>query len=584
MPLRNSQMSSGGTGAHRARSALTDAKKNGISFVNISPIRSDVAADLDAEWIAARPGSDVALMLAIAHELLSNNWHDRSFLDRYTTGFDTFARYLTGQSDGIVKSAAWAADISNVPTETIRGLALRMAKSRTLISVSWSLTRQENGEQPFWMATTLAAMLGQIGLPGAGIAFGYCAANSIGMERQPVKFASFPQLDNPVKTFIPVARISDMLLNPGTTFRFNGRTLTYPDIKLVYWAGGNPFHHHQDLTKLERAWQKPDTIIAHEWCWNALAKRSDIVLPCTTQLERRDLMMTPRDPYVVAMEAVVPPHAEARDDYAILAGIGRRLGVDASFTEGRSSEDWLRWLYEESRRKAGTCGVTLPDYSTFIAKGWHYIEPGRPSSGALEAFRKDPQAARLKTRSGRIEICCEHIADLSHNSILPHPAWYAPQEWLGNATGKHQFHLISGQPADKLHSQMDHGAESRATKINGRAVAALNPLDAEALGVCDGDLLRVFNERGACLVSTQLDLSLMQGCVAISTGAWLDAARQEDGTLICRNGNPNTLTSDRGTSDFSQGPTAHSCLVRIERLAVGSGQNQAYLPPEIQRT
>ena len=157
-------------------------------------------------------------------------------------------------------------------------------------------------------------MLGQIGLPGAGIAFGYCAANSIGMERHPVKYASFPQGNNRVKTYIPVARISDMLLNPGSTFRYNGQTLTYPDIKLVYWAGGNPFHHHQDLTKLERAWQKPDTIIAHEWCWNALAKRSDIVLPCTTQLERRDLMLTPRDPYVVAMEAVVPPHGQSRDD------------------------------------------------------------------------------------------------------------------------------------------------------------------------------------------------------------------------------------------------------------------------------
>ncbi|UTS81157.1 molybdopterin-dependent oxidoreductase [Phaeobacter piscinae] len=584
MPLRNSQISSGGTGAHRARSALSDAKKKGMSFVNISPMRSDVAADLNADWIAARPGSDVALMLAIAHEFLSNNWHDRSFLDRYTTGFETFARYVIGQVDGIVKSAAWAADIANVPAQTIKDLASRMATSRTLISVSWSLTRQEHGEQPFWMATTLAAMLGQIGLPGAGIAFGYCAANSIGMERQPIKFASFQQGKNPVTTFIPVARISDMLLNPGSTFRFNGQTLTYPDIKLVYWAGGNPFHHHQDLTKLERAWQKPDTIIAHEWCWNALAKRSDIVLPCTTQLERRDLMMTPRDPYIVSMEEVVPPHAEARDDYEIFTGISRKLGVDTSFTEGRSSDDWLRWLYEESRQKADSCGVILPDYATFTEKGWHYIDPGTPSSGALEAFRKDPRVARLETQSGRIEICCAQIADSRQDNILPHPAWYAPEEWLGNATGKHRLHLISGQPADKLHSQLDHGPESQVKKVNGRAVAGLNPVDAETMGVCDGVLLRVYNERGACLVSARLDPSLMQGCIAISTGAWLDAARQEDGTLICQNGNPNTLTRDQGTSDLAQGPAAHSCLVSIEKLTVSFGQSKAYLPPVIQRT
>ena len=584
MPLRNSQISSGGTGVHRARTALSDAKNNGVSFVNISPLRSDVATDLDAQWIAARPGSDVALMLAIAHEFLQNSWHDRAFLDRYTSGFDTFASYVTGRSDGIVKSAAWAAEITQVPAQTIKDLAARMARSRTLISVSWSLTRQENGEQPFWMATTLAAMLGQIGLPGAGIAFGYCAANSVGMERRPVKFVSLPQGSNPVKSFIPVARISDMLLNPGDTFRFNGQIHKYPDIKLVYWAGGNPFHHHQDLTKLERAWQKPETIIAHEWCWNALAKRADIVLPCTTQLERRDLMMTPRDPYIVAMEAVVPPHAQARDDYTILSRIARRLDVEQAFTDGRSSEDWLRWIYDESREKAATFDVMLPDYEDFSAKGWHYINPSQTSGGALAEYRKAPQAAPLKTPSHRIEICSETITSFESSDVLPHPAWYPPTEWLGCASVPNTFHLLSGQPADKLHSQMDHGPISQAAKVMGRTPITLNPSDAKSLKIVDGDLLRVFNDRGACLATARLDDSISQGCVAMSTGAWLDAKQQADGTLLCRNGNPNTLTRDQGTSELAQGPTAHSCLVSIETYQGPSGPTAAYSPPEIDRS
>jgi biotin/methionine sulfoxide reductase len=584
MPLRNSQISSGGTGAHRARVALSDAKSNGVSFVNVSPMRSDVAADLDAHWIAARPGSDVALMLGIAHELLKNNWHDQAFLDRHTVGFDTLAQYLNGQADGAAKTAEWAADIAQIPAQTIRDLAARMAKSRTLISASWSLTRQEHGEQPFWMATTLAAMLGQIGLPGGGIVFGYCAANSIGMERRPVKFASLAQGKNPVKSFIPVARVSDMLLNPGDTFQFNGQTHTYPEIKLVYWAGGNPFHHQQDLTKLVHAWQRPETIIAHEWCWNALAKRSDIVLPCTTQLERRDLMITPRDPYIIAMEAVVAPPAQARDDYAILAGISRRLGVEPLFTEGRTCDDWVRRLYEESRERAETFGISLPEYSDFSAKGWHYIDPIEQGGGALAGFREDPVAAALKTQSGRIEIYCDRIAAFRNSDIRPHPAWYPPSEWLGSETSSHPFHLISGQPADKLHSQLDHGSESKAAKIKGRAVVDLNPSDAISLGITDGDLLRVFNDRGACLVSARLNASLMQGCVSISTGAWLDATQQPDGTLICRNGNPNTLTRDQGTSELAQGPTAHSCLVSIEKFSNSMGASSAYAPPEIQRS
>jgi biotin/methionine sulfoxide reductase len=292
-------------------------------------------------------------------------------------------------------------------------------------------------------------------------------------------------------------------------------------------------------------------------------------------------MMTPRDPYLVAMDAVVPPHAQARDDYAILAGISSRLGVDHLFTEGRSADEWLQWLYDNSKKMAAECGVSLPDVAAFNAKGWHYIEPGHASSGALEAFRKDPRAAPLKTRSGLIEICCEHIAVSCQGNILPHPAWYAPEEWLGNVSGQHRFHLISGQPADKLHSQLDHGPQSQAAKIDGRTVACINPIDAKTLGVCDGDVLRVYNDRGACLVSARLDPSLMKGCITISTGAWLDAAQQGDGTLICLNGNPNTLTRDQGTSRLAQGPTAHSCLVSLEKADIEFGHLRAYLPPKI---
>ena len=582
MPLRNSQISSGGTGSHRSRDALFGAKRNDVAFVNISPIRNDVAYELDADWIALRPGSDVAIMLAIAYELLKNGWYDKSFLERYTVGFEQLERYLLGEFDGIIKSADWAAELSEISAQQISGLARRMARSRTLISVSWSLTRQEHGEQPFWMATALAAMLGQIGLPGGGIAFGYCAANSIGVEKHKTKYASLPQGKNPVESFIPVARISDMLLNPCATFHFNGKAHTYPDIKLVYWAGGNPFHHHQDLTRLSLAWQKPETIIVNEWCWNASAKRADIVLPCTTQLERRDLMITPRDPYIVLMDAVVPPAGEARDDYAIFSGISRHLGVESEFTGKKEADEWLRWIYEESRDMAKTSGVLLPSYSSFLAQGWHQVDSGEPSDGALSDFRCNPEKSPLQTTSGKIEIRSTTIASFESCNILPHPAWYPPSEWLGNAKVEMPFHLISGQPTDKLHSQLDHGPVSRAAKMNGHACIGLNPLDAKSKGIQNGDLVRVFNDRGACLASAKVNTAFRSGVVNISTGAWLDAIQQTDGTLMCLGGNPNTLTRDIGTSDLAQGPTAHSCLVDIEKIDACEHENNAYLPPSIE--
>ena len=124
-----------------------------------------------------------------------------------------------------------------------------------MVTASWSLQRAHHGEQPYWAVILLASALGQIGLPGGGFGFGYGSGAGIGDP--PLSFAA-PAMDsikNPINVTIPAARISDCLLNPGGAYDFNGKRGNYPDIKLVYWAGGNPFHHHQDTNKLRRAWQ-----------------------------------------------------------------------------------------------------------------------------------------------------------------------------------------------------------------------------------------------------------------------------------------------------------------------------------------
>ena len=581
VPIRNAQISSGGTGSHRTREALMQARDAGVDFINISPLRGDMDAGLGAEWLAPRPGSDVAVMLGLAHTLLVENLHDRAFLDRCTVGFDHFADYLRGKPDGIEKSADWAAGISGLPGDTIRDLARRMVRARTMISINWALTRQEHGEQPFWAGTALAAMIGQIGLPGGGIAYGYGAANSVGLETRAVKYRALPQGRNSVAEFIPVARISDMLLNPGAPFDYNGQTATYPDIKLVYWAGGNPFHHHQDLARLKRAWQMPNTVIVHEWCWNALAKHADIVLPCTTALERHDLMLTPRDPYIVAMEQVIPPVGEARNDYGIFTGISRKMGAEQAFTEGFSTEEWLRWIYDQSRQSAAETGVTLPLLEDLRDKGWHKVDPPKEPHVMFSDFRRDSVANPLKTPSGRIELFSDTIAGFGYTDCPGHPAWLEPDEWLGKAGKPHPLHLISNQPTRKLHSQLDHGAVSRTGKINGREPVMMHPENAAERGIVDGDIVRVFNDRGACLAVAVLSHQIRVDVVQISTGAWLDPEWQVDGTLLCRHGNPNVLTRDKGTSNLAQGPTAHSCLVDVERYKGDAPEVRAFEPPRI---
>ena len=575
IPLKNGQINSGGVGRHIQREYFQAATAAGVKMVNVSPIRSDIEDAANAEWIAARPGTDTALMLGIASTLHRENLLDRAFLDRYTVGYEKFQHYLEGKKDGVVKDAPWAAAICGIPEESIVSLARQMAANRTMISISWSLTRQDHGEQPYWAAITLACMLGQIGLPGGGIGFGYSATNGIGDDNTKIPGASLPQGDNPVDAVIPVARISDCLLHPGESFEFDGITLQYPDIHTVYWAGGNPFHHHQDLNRMLKAWQKPDSIIVHDWCWNSLAKHADIVLPCTTTLERNDISFSPRDPYAVAMPKIVEPPGEARNDYDILSGISRKMGIEAQFTEGRDESAWLDWIYQATRDRC----VGLPDYDSFKQKGWYIAPPPDKKPVLLETFRNDPEGKPLLTPSQKIEIYSETIASFNYDDCPPHASWMEPLEWLGGDTSQHPLHLISNQPVTKLHSQLDHGQHSRAAKIHGREPVSICRAEAEKRGLQARDVVRVFNDRGACLGGLVIDDDIMPGVAQMSTGAWYDPLEPGVPGSLCKHGNPNVLTPDKGTSQLAQGPIAHTCLVQIEKFTGDVPPITAFDPP-----
>jgi biotin/methionine sulfoxide reductase len=350
---KNAAVSPGGVSRHNARGWVSAARVRGCRLVSVSPLRDDTPAEAQAEWIAPRPGTDAALMLALAQVLDADGLADTGFLDRYTVGYPRFTRYLRGEADGVVKNPPWAEEITGVPAARIRELAHEMAAPRTLVTVSWSLQRARHGEQPLWLGVVLAAMLGQIGLPGGGFGHGYGSASLVGEQ---VSVPRLPQGRNGASAFIPVARIADMLLNPGASYDYNGQRLTYPDIRLVYWCGGNPFHHHQDLARLREAFARPDTVVVHDPFWTATARHADFVLPATMSIERDDYGSGQNDRMFFPMPSLTRPHGEARDDYSIFAGRAERLGTGKDFTEGRTAMDWLRRLYEEWRgaRPGGT--------------------------------------------------------------------------------------------------------------------------------------------------------------------------------------------------------------------------------------
>jgi biotin/methionine sulfoxide reductase len=582
VPSKNAQIDQGGTAEHRLKAGLRAMREAGTRFVNITPTRDDLDTGGDVDWIPIRPNTDTALMLALVHTLHAEGLHARDFLARCTVGFERLVPYLTGASDGQPKDAHWAAAITGVPAEQIVALARDMASHRTMLNISWSLQRAHHGEQPFWMLVTLACMLGQIGLPGGGFGVGYGATNRMGSPHPRFAGPTLPQGDNAVADFIPVARIADMLLDPGGSFAYNGRAHTYPDIRLVYWAGGNPFHHHQDLNRLMQAWRKPETIVAHEQFWTPAAKFADIVLPATTTLERDDIGYATRDKYLVAMRKACEPPGEARDDFAIFSDIAHRLGAESIYTENRSVAQWLEQLYEQARNRAQENGIGLPPFATFWRTG------PATATGALEPpillaeFRHAPDMYPLKTPSGRIEIFSERIAGFGYDDCPGHPVWLEPAEWLGSVlAGRHPLHLLSDQPTTRLHSQLDHSPHSQAAKIKGRQPVTISREDAAARGIADGDLVRIYNDRGACLSAAIVSDAIRPSVVRLSTGAWFDPDGSGANQALEKHGNPNVLTLDRGASKLSQGCMAQTCLVEIERYDGAAPAVTAHALPAI---
>jgi len=566
VPAKNAQVNPGGASEHLVSGGLAAMARAGVKFVNISPMRSNLETGASFEWIKIRPNTDTAMMLGLAFCIHRDGLHDKSFLSKYCVGFDQFEQYLCGHSDGQPKDACWASDICGVDAQVIEDLAKRMANSVTMLNVSWAVQRAHHGEQPYWMLVTLACMLGQIGLPGGGFGVGYGAMNMMGMSNPKFGGPTLPQGQARIPEFIPVARITDLLENPGETFEYNGKTNVYPKIELIYWAGGNPFHHHQDLRRMVRAWRKVRHVLVNEQFWTPNARMADIVFPATTSLEREDIGYATIDRYMVAMSKVVEPYGQARDDYEIFRGLAQRLGCEAQFTEGRTPREWLRWMYEDCIPRARAAGVELPSFEQFWIQGIVDLARSRQRQIMLEDFRRNPDAHRLPTPSGKIEIFSKTIASFQYDDCPGHATWLEPREWLGAERAKQwPLHLITDQPKAKLHSQLDHSKLSQASKSQGREVLEIHPEDAKVRDLQTGDTAWVLNDRGKCLTTAVVTDQVAQGVVKVSTGSWFDP---DDWETISydKHGNPNILTLDIGSSKLSQGCSAHTCLVDVQKF------------------
>lgn len=576
LPAKNMQVAPGGITRHRGAAALRRIIDGGTTVVAVSPSRADCPEGADVHWCPINPGTDVAMMLALAWVLVTGHLHDIEFLRTRCAGYDRLEAYLLGLEDGVPKTPEWAEGITGVAAADIHALALRMAANRTFVSVTWSLQRARYGEQPPWTAIALAAVLGQIGLPGGGFGHGYGSMGDVGLPQRRNPLPTLPQGRNPVDAFIPVARVADMLLNPGARFEYNGGVHRYPDARLVYWCGGNPFHHHQHIGRLRRALAMPDTVVVHEPFWTAMAGHADIVVPSATSFERSDIGASRNDPCLIAMHQACDPPGDARTDYETFSELAAAMGVGSAFTEDALERDWLRRIYERWRGEVTGQGAAPPPFEEFWSAG-HTELPDVPDDQImLRDFARDPETFRLNTPSGRIELCSETIRSFGYDDCPGHPTWLPPD---AGPSEQYPLTLLASQPAHRLHSQLDMGPASQETKVGGREPVLIHPEDAARREITPGCVVVITSAQGSCLAGAVLTPDIKKGCVQLSTGAWYAPLDPSDVDSPCGHGNVNTLTADRGTSRLAQGCTGQLVSVEV-RLHKGPAPSvPAHAPP-----
>lgn len=558
-------------------------ERSGARMIVIDPRYTDTAAGREDEWIPIRPGTDAALVAGIAWVLINENMVDQPFLDKYCVGYDEktlpegapanghYKAYILGQGDdGIAKTPQWASAVTGIPADRIVKLAREIGQTKpACICQGWGPQRQANGELTSRAIAMLPILTGNVGING-GNSGARESTYTITIERMPMP-------ENPVKTKISCFTWTDAIARGPemTALRdgVQGKDKLDVPIKFIWnYAGNTITNQHGDINHTHDVLQddkKCEMIVVIENFMTSSAMYADILLPDLMTVEQEDII--PNDyagnmGYLIFIQPVTAPKFERKPIYWITSEIARRLGPDIyqKFTEGRTQEEWLKYLYAKMLAK----DPQLPSYDDLKKMGIYKRKDPAGHYVAYKKFRDDPQANPLKTPSGKIEIYSSSLANIANTREIPEgevisplPVYAStPEGWDDPARSKYPLQLFGFHYKSRTHSSYGNIDILEAAC---RQEVWINPIDAQKRGIVSGDTVRVFNGRGEVRIAAKVTPRIMPGVSAMGQGAWHNA--DMNGDRVDHGGCVNTLTTHR-PSPLAKGNPQHTNLVEIEKV------------------
>ncbi|WP_049291784.1 dimethylsulfoxide reductase subunit A [Franconibacter helveticus] len=554
-------------------------EKSNARMIIIDPRYTDTGAGREDEWIPIRPGTDAALVSALAWVMITENLVDQAFLDNYCVGYDEktlpadapanahYKAYILGQGDdGVAKTPEWASRITGIPVDRIVKLAREIAGAKpAFIAQGWGPQRHSNGELVSRAIAMLPILTGNVGINGG---------NSGAREgAYAMPFERMPTLDNPVQTSISMFMWTDAIERGEemTALRdgVRGKAKLDVPIKMIWnYAGNCLINQHSQINRTHEILQdetKCELIVVIDNHMTSSAKYADLLLPDCTASEQMDFALDAscgNMDYVIFADQAIKPRFECKTIYEMTREIAKRMGVEQRFTEGRTQEGWLRHLYEQSRKAI----PELPDFDTFRQQG---IFKKRDPDGhyvAYKAFRDNPQANPLTTPSGKIEIYSSQLAEIAGSWELAKEDVIHPLPVYSPGFEHHDDPLREKYPLQLTGFHYKARAHSTYGNVDVLKAACrqemwINPLDAKPRGIANGDTVRIFNDRGEVRIDVKVTPRILPGVVALGEGAWYDP----DSEKVDRAGCINVLTTQR-PSPLAKGNPSHSNLVQVQKV------------------